>query len=67
MIYKFIVIAAISMVTCLTRPEAQIRIPVETGHMAMVLEVEQNKDLNIIYFGKKLNNAVRIRPDSEAI
>ncbi|HCL83118.1 MAG TPA: alpha-galactosidase [Chitinophagaceae bacterium] len=40
------------------RLAAQTLIPVETGHMAMVLEVEQNKDLDIIYFGKKLKNAV---------
>ncbi|MDB5121822.1 MAG: alpha-galactosidase [Sphingobacteriales bacterium] len=29
-------------------------IPIETIHNALVLQVENNKDLNIVYFGKKL-------------
>ena len=56
MIYKLIVIASISTFFCLTRLEAQIRIPVETAHMAMVLEAGKNKDLSLIYFGKRLSN-----------
>ena len=35
---------------------AQTVIPVETNKLAMVLEAGKNGDLNIIYFGKKLNN-----------
>jgi len=34
-----------------------VYIPIETQNNAMVLEANQNKDLNIIYFGKKLLNA----------
>lgn len=36
---------------------AQTIIPVETSGMALVLEAGKNGDLNIIYTGKKLNNA----------
>jgi len=36
--------------------EAQ-SIPIETANTAIVLEANKNKDLNIIYFGKKLDNA----------
>ncbi|MBD1392366.1 alpha-galactosidase [Mucilaginibacter glaciei] len=35
---------------------AQTIIPVETANNAMVLQVAKNKDLGIVYFGKKLNN-----------
>ncbi len=35
---------------------AQTVIPVETSHVALALELGRNKDLNIIYFGKKLSN-----------
>ena len=34
-----------------------ISIPIETRNTAMVLEANGNKDLRIIYFGKKLNDA----------
>ncbi len=33
-----------------------IDIPIETQNTAMVLQADKNKDLHIIYFGKKLNN-----------
>lgn len=36
---------------------AQTVIPVETANNAMVLQVTRNNDLNIIYFGKRLNKA----------
>jgi alpha-galactosidase len=39
-----------------SRLAAQTMIPVETSRLAMVMEAEKNKDLNIIYFGKKLIN-----------
>jgi alpha-galactosidase len=35
---------------------AQTIIPLETGNNALVLEVAKNKDVNIIYLGKKLGN-----------
>jgi alpha-galactosidase len=55
--YKFFAIAATGFFLCITNLSAQIMIPVETSNMAMVLEVGKNYDLNIIYFGKRLNNA----------
>lgn len=35
----------------------QTIIPIETAHNALVLEAGKNKDVNIIYFGKKLADA----------
>src|SRR5665647_1576182 len=34
-----------------------VSIPIETKNTAMVLEANGNKDLRIIYFGKKLDDA----------
>ncbi len=36
---------------------AQTILPVETGKLALVMQTAPNRDLNIIYFGKKLNQA----------
>jgi alpha-galactosidase len=40
------------------RAQSQVvTIPVETASNALVLQANEKKDLNILYFGKKLNNA----------
>jgi alpha-galactosidase len=54
--YKFFAIAATGLFLCITSLSAQTIIPMETSNMAMVLKAGKNKDLEIIYFGKKLNN-----------
>lgn len=36
---------------------AQVIIPIETEHNALVLKIEVGKDVNTVYFGKKLNSA----------
>lgn len=47
-------IASFCIVPCLL--PAQKIIPIETNTLALVLRTELNKDLNIVYFGKKLND-----------
>src|SRR4030095_7113706 len=54
-LYKCIIIFS-ALLFPESRLKAQTVIPVETNHMAMVLEADSNKDLNIIYFGRKLLN-----------
>jgi alpha-galactosidase len=54
--YKLAVLCAAGILTGSVNLKAQTVIPVETSNNAMVLQVAKNKDLNIIYFGKKLNN-----------
>ncbi|WPP49220.1 alpha-galactosidase [Catalinimonas niigatensis] len=39
----------------------QVIIPIETEHTAQVLQVGENQDLDIIYFGKKLSNTDEYR------
>ncbi|MFA6087776.1 alpha-galactosidase [Mucilaginibacter sp.] len=54
--YKLTVLCTAGILLSAVILKAQTVIPVETSDNAMVLEVAKNKDLNIIYFGKKLNN-----------
>src|ERR1700712_4182862 len=52
---RFSVLICLILV-CTNPLNAQTIIPVETNHLAMILQAGKKGDLNIIYFGKKLDD-----------
>lgn len=63
--FQTILFPVILCVSC-SLSKAQNIIPVETAGNALVLEVNKDKDLSIIYYGKKLANAAEYRLVSQA-
>ena len=55
-VYKIWAIYLSCFLPTIANLTAQTVIPVETSNLAMVLEAGKNKDLNIIYFGNRLND-----------
>ncbi len=53
---SFAIILFTGMIVSVTANSQSATIPVETSNNALVLQVKKNKQVDIIYFGKKLSN-----------